>query len=275
MGGLLRTTTIAAVAAMGLVAVPVLTSSAANAGSYPSVSIQPSPAPAFDADAPDPDIVLDGSTYYAFTTGTGLGNHLQALIDTTGSPLGGWRSYTGLPFGSSALPVVPAWEQVDTQTSPGVFFWHGRWIMFYDAASAGHPGDTGLQLPVGRDRGLALPRPGLRRPLDRAADLPVGPRWRHRPEPVRRPPDRHSLPGLEVERRGFPRAGPHLVAATGFRRHEPRRGADPADVPGHRELPVGDDDREPQHGRGGWDLLPPVLDRHLGHALLFGDVRHL
>ncbi|MGA8723780.1 MAG: family 43 glycosylhydrolase [Acidimicrobiales bacterium] len=144
MRRLLRATACTSLAVVGLVAAPLLSSGTARAASYPSVNVQPSPAPAFDGDAPDPNIVLDGSTYYAFTTGTGLGNHLQALIDTSGSPLGGWRSYTGLPFGSSALPVVPSWEQVNTQTSPGVFFWHGRWIMFYDAATAGHAGDVGF-----------------------------------------------------------------------------------------------------------------------------------
>ena len=35
------------------------------------------------------------------------------------------------------------WEQVNTQTSPGVFFWDGTWIMYYDAAQYGHAGDTG------------------------------------------------------------------------------------------------------------------------------------
>jgi hypothetical protein len=36
----------------------------------------PSEAPAFAGDAPDPDVVRIGSTYYAFTTGTPLGNNL-------------------------------------------------------------------------------------------------------------------------------------------------------------------------------------------------------
>jgi hypothetical protein len=139
----LRTAMIAALAAGGLVAVPAR-SSPAGAGTYPTITVQPSTAPAFDADAPDPDIVVDGSTYYAFTTGTALGNHLQALINTSGSPFGNWRTFTTFPFGSTALPVVPGWEQVDTQTSPGVFFWHGQWIMFYDSATAGHGGDTGF-----------------------------------------------------------------------------------------------------------------------------------
>ncbi len=108
-----------------------------------SLTVEPAPAPAYDRDAPDPDIVLGGSDYYAFTTGTDFGNHLQALVDTSGSPESGWQPYTG-GYGSSALPVVPAWQEVNTQTSPGVFYWGGRWLMYYDAATVGHAGDTGF-----------------------------------------------------------------------------------------------------------------------------------
>jgi hypothetical protein len=39
--------------------------------------------------------------------------------------------------------VVPAWEQPNTQTSPGVLFWGGKWLLYYDAAQAGHAADTG------------------------------------------------------------------------------------------------------------------------------------
>jgi len=108
------------------------------------VTVNPSPTPAFGGDAADPNVVFDGSTYYAFTTGTPLGNHLQVLIDTTGDPRTGWRSYTGNPYGSTALPSPPSWQQINTQTSPGVFFWGGRWVMYYDAALAPHAGDTGF-----------------------------------------------------------------------------------------------------------------------------------
>jgi hypothetical protein len=100
--------------------------------------------PAYNGDAGDPDVVESGGVYYAFTTGTALGNHLQALVDTSGSPTSGWRSYTGQSFGSSALPSVPAWEAVNTQTSPGVFNVANHWVMFYDAAQAGHASDTGF-----------------------------------------------------------------------------------------------------------------------------------
>jgi hypothetical protein len=119
-------------------------SSTAAAQAPADITVQPSASPAFNGDAPDPDVILDGSTYYAFTTGTRLGNHIQALIDTSGSPQSGWRSYTGQPYGSTALPTVPAWQQINTQTSPGVLHWNGRWIMYYDAALAGHAGDTGF-----------------------------------------------------------------------------------------------------------------------------------
>jgi hypothetical protein len=99
--------------------------------------------PAFNGDAGDPDVIESAGTYYAFTTGTPLGNHIQALVDTSGSPLSGWRSYTGTTYGSSALPTVPAGEAVNTQTSPGVFTYDNQWVMFYDAATAGHSSDTG------------------------------------------------------------------------------------------------------------------------------------
>jgi hypothetical protein len=107
------------------------------------VSISPSQTPAFAGDAPDPDVVESGGVYYAFTTGTVLGNHLQALVDTSGNPAVGWRSYTGNDFGSTALPTTPAWETPNTQTSPGVFSHDNRWLLFYDASVAPYPGDSG------------------------------------------------------------------------------------------------------------------------------------
>ncbi|HLH28546.1 MAG TPA: family 43 glycosylhydrolase, partial [Acidimicrobiales bacterium] len=116
---------------------------AAAASVSAHVAVSPSPNPAFAGDAPDPDVVYSGGTYYAFTTGTQLGNHLQALVDTSGSPAGGWASYTGHSYGSTALPSAPSWEQPDTQTSPGVMYYGGHWVMFYDASQAGHPEDSG------------------------------------------------------------------------------------------------------------------------------------
>ena len=104
------------------------------------VSFTASPSPAYANDAADPDPLYSGGTYYAFTTGTTLGNYLQALTSTT--PSSGWQPYTG-GSGSSALPSPPAWETADTQTSPGVFFYGGRWVMFYDASVSPNPEDSG------------------------------------------------------------------------------------------------------------------------------------
>jgi len=112
----------------------------AHRGITAHVSFTGSPSPAYANDAPDPDLLYSGGTYYAFTTGTALGNHIQAL--TSGSPASGWQPYTG-GFGSSALPSPPAWETVNTQTSPGVFFYGGHWVMFYDASVSPNPEDSG------------------------------------------------------------------------------------------------------------------------------------
>src|SRR5579871_22801 len=131
---------------------------AGAAGAAGAVVVTPSAAPAFpnppcakgspaygfpgSGDAADPQVVYANGTYYAFTTGNALGNHLAA--DVSASPNGGYASYTGKCYGSTALPSPSGWEQPNTQTSPGVFFYNGRWIMFYDAAQAGHASDTGF-----------------------------------------------------------------------------------------------------------------------------------
>ena len=152
-----RRSTVLAAAAAVLLALPGLVvlapgeaahaaTPAVNHAATPAVghvSIAPSQTPAFTGDAPDPDVLYDAGTYYAFTTGTPLGNHIQALIDTSGDPTTGWRSYTGLTYGSSALPATPSWETANTQTSPGVFDYGGHWVMFYDASVAPYAADSG------------------------------------------------------------------------------------------------------------------------------------
>ena len=121
------------------------------------VSLVPSAIPAFvppacgtgtpaynyagSGDAADPQVVYSNGTYYAFTTGNALGNHIAALVSS--SPNGGYRSYTGSCWGSSALPNPSPWEAPNTQTSPGVFWYAGHWVMFYDAAQAGRASDSG------------------------------------------------------------------------------------------------------------------------------------
>jgi Glycosyl hydrolases family 43 len=106
-----------------------------------AVSLSPSGTAAFAGDAGDPDVVYSAGTYFAFTTGTPLGNHIQALVST--GPSRGYHSYTGQSFGSTALANPPGWETTNTQTSPGVFDWGGRWLMYYDAAQSPNPSDSG------------------------------------------------------------------------------------------------------------------------------------
>jgi beta-xylosidase len=106
------------------------------------VHIVPEGTPAFNGDAGDPNVVRNGTTYYAFTTGTALGNHIQVLVSS--EPSTGYHSYTNKAYGSTGLPSTPSWEQPNTQTSPGVFAYDKHWVMFYDASLAGHSQGTGF-----------------------------------------------------------------------------------------------------------------------------------
>jgi len=140
-----RSTVLTLVAAVvGSVALVPEPAHSVGASAQPHVlTVSASSTPAFNADAPDPDVVLNAGTYYAFTTGTALGNHIQVLVDTSENPASGYGSYTGQPYGSSALPVTPRWETENTQTSPGVFNWGGQWLMYYDASTGGYQTGTG------------------------------------------------------------------------------------------------------------------------------------
>src|SRR5580692_4164748 len=126
--------TFVSVLAVGLMSIPNSSVQAATTAHarQAHVGFAPSYCSAFAGDAPDPDVVYSGGTYYAFTTGTPLGKNIQALVSA--SPASGFGSYTGHPFGSTALPAVPGWQQINTQTSPGVFFYGGHWVMWYDAS---------------------------------------------------------------------------------------------------------------------------------------------
>ncbi|MEA3019509.1 MAG: hypothetical protein QOI47_1033 [Actinomycetota bacterium] len=86
---------------------------------------------------PDPDLVRFGDTWFAYTTGTTWGNHIGVLTSTR--PDTGWQTTTGKPYGSTALPNPPSWQTPNTSWAPGVYAFHGRYVMFYAArvASAG------------------------------------------------------------------------------------------------------------------------------------------
>jgi hypothetical protein len=132
----------AAAAAPTRSAVVTVTPAASPAFAAPAC---PTGSPAYDypgsGDAADPQVVYSEGTYYAFTTGNALGNHIAVL--TSSSPSSGYHATSGRCDGSTALPDPSDWEQPNTQTSPGVFSYDGRWIMFYDAAQSGHDGDAG------------------------------------------------------------------------------------------------------------------------------------
>jgi len=118
----------ASVGAEAVVAEP-----SASAAAVPVVNANPTPA--FAPDAPDPDIVLSGGVFYGFATGTVWGNQIGIITTTNANPSVGWHTLSGKPYGSSAFNAIPPapWEQVNTQTSPGVYQFNGTWIMFYDA----------------------------------------------------------------------------------------------------------------------------------------------
>ena len=142
--------------------VPLAVGASVPAAESPhAVTVSPSPTPAFippgcgtgtpaynyagSGDAADPQVVYSGGAYYAFTTGNALGNNIAALVSS--SPNSGYGPYTQSThtcYGSTALPNPSPWEQANTQTSPGVFQYAGHWVMFYDAAQAGHGSDTGF-----------------------------------------------------------------------------------------------------------------------------------
>ncbi len=130
-----------AAAVASTISVPVAAPPAWAVARSSATVVSPSPTPAFPADAPDPDVVFSAGTYFAFTTGTALGNHIQALVSA--SPDAGYHGYTGQPYGSTALANPPGWQTPNSQTSPGVIFWGGRWMMYYDAAQSPYGEDTG------------------------------------------------------------------------------------------------------------------------------------
>ncbi|HEY5023983.1 MAG TPA: glycoside hydrolase family 43 protein [Acidimicrobiales bacterium] len=124
MTGSRRAGTVAVAVACALsglvVAVSALGVSPAGAHALPRTSTGVS-APVYDADAPDPDVIRVGSTYYAYTTGSVLGN-VPVLSSTD---LAHWQ-----PMGD-ALPTLPAWSEVGRTWSPGVVFLGGLYVMYY------------------------------------------------------------------------------------------------------------------------------------------------
>lgn len=108
---------------------------AAAVAAPPAPVVTPSSTPVLDLDAPDPDIVRVGSTFYAFTTGTTWGNQIGIATSTNPNPSAGWKTvgsaFPGTPYNGSR--GLASWQNNNSATSPGVFQYAGKWIMFYDA----------------------------------------------------------------------------------------------------------------------------------------------
>ncbi|HUI03055.1 MAG TPA: glycoside hydrolase family 43 protein [Acidimicrobiales bacterium] len=83
-------------------------------------------APVYDADAPDPDVILVGSTYYAYTTGTDL-KDIPVLASTD---LQHWQS------AGDALPALPSWSTFGQSWAPGVVALGGTYVMYYSTEVA-------------------------------------------------------------------------------------------------------------------------------------------
>ncbi len=78
-------------------------------------------------DFPDPDVILVGTTYYAYATNSVAGN-IQ-IIDS--SDLTTWTAI------GSALPTLPAWASADYTWAPSVAVLGGNFLLYYAVDVAG------------------------------------------------------------------------------------------------------------------------------------------
>lgn len=93
-----------------------------------SGSLAPSTSPAYPGDFPDPSVTLVGTTYWAYSTGSG-GRNLQVM---SSHDLRAWSVPT------DPLPVLPSWARPGFTWAPSVSVRGSTFIMYYtvrDAAS--------------------------------------------------------------------------------------------------------------------------------------------
>jgi beta-xylosidase len=105
----------------GTVAAIALLAAAAPAG---AVSVTP----AYPGDLPDPSVLVVGTTYWAYSTGSG-GRNLQVV---SSPDLAAWTAPT------DPLPTLPSWARAGFTWAPGVVQRGGLYLMYYtvrDAAS--------------------------------------------------------------------------------------------------------------------------------------------
>ena len=147
--------------AVSVLPVAIVTAESAAAAGTLQLGTKPA-APAFqppwapnvrETDAPDPDVLRVGSTYYAYTTGTTWGNHHRhPHVDPADDRLAHDHEpavrllrVPAIPPGTSLRP----WQVNGSQHAPGVFFFGGRYVMFYTAQT--DVGSRRALLPLGRD----------------------------------------------------------------------------------------------------------------------------
>ena len=80
-----------------------------------------STSPAFSGDFPDPFVLVVGSTYWAYSTGS-AGRNLQVM---SSSDLTNWSAP------ADPLPTLPLWAQAGFTWAPGVLAGNGSYLMYY------------------------------------------------------------------------------------------------------------------------------------------------
>ena len=244
------------------------------------VTVTPSTTPAFippacgtgtpaynfagSGDAADPQVVASGGTYYAFTTGNALGNHIAALVSS--SPNSGYGALHGQLLwalrpcrtprpGSSPTPKpLPA-----SSTTPGT-----------GSCSTTRPRRATPRTAASTAWPWPPHRPS-RRPTCSSATWPTRPSCASPSDPSTREPFVDpvlgaGLPRLEAERRRLVGSGLHLVAAAQLAGNGIRPGLLGRRAPHdqqHRGVPLGDHGRGPLHGRRGRRVLPRLLGRRV------------
>ena len=82
--------------------------------------------PAYAGDFPDPDIVVAGGTYWAYSTGSG-GRNLQVMSSTD------MKNWTPP---ADPLPTLPSWASAGLTWAPGVMRIGNEFVMYYTVHSA-------------------------------------------------------------------------------------------------------------------------------------------
>ncbi|MEO6857231.1 MAG: family 43 glycosylhydrolase, partial [Solirubrobacteraceae bacterium] len=86
----------------------------------------------FPCDFPDPMLLRAQGAWFAYASATGWEEHQHAFPILRSTDLRHWR------FAGDALANPPSWSSSDLW-GPSVLFWHGRYLLFYNAKLRGGP----------------------------------------------------------------------------------------------------------------------------------------